>query len=222
MPGIISALRDAANPFSILTKGTLILRDLDLLCAAAEVTDVGLNVSAAFVDKELWRLAEPGTPSPRRRLDVCAALNETGLSCGVLMGPVIPFLSDSPAQLDAAVRQIAAAGASRVTPIVLHLRPGAREWFGAWLREHHPDLVPAYRDLYRRGSYAPKPYQQRISEQVRDLARRYGIGRSDAARSRGTRSHAARSPAAPSHRAPSHRTPWHRAEPSGPAQLSLL
>src|SRR6266446_3927289 len=149
MPGIISALRDAANPFSILTKGTLILRDLDLLCAAAEVTDVGLNVSAAFVDKELWRLAEPGTPSPRRRLDVCAALNETGLSCGVLMGPVIPFLSDSPAQLDAAVRQIAAAGASRVTPIVLHLRPGAREWFGAWLREHHPDLVPAYRDLYR-------------------------------------------------------------------------
>ena len=138
MPGIISALRDAANPFSILTKGTLILRDLDLLREAAQVTDVGLNVSVGCVDEELWRLVEPGTPSPRRRLEVCATLIDNGLSCGVLMGPVIPFLSDSAAQLDATVRQIAEAGASQVAPIVLHLRPGAREWYGAWLREHYP------------------------------------------------------------------------------------
>jgi DNA repair photolyase len=176
MPGIIAALRDAASPFSILTKGTLILRDLDLLRSAAEVTDVGLNVSVGCSSQELWRLVEPGTPSPQRRLDVCATLNESGLSCGVLMGPVIPFLSDGPAQLEATVRQIAAAGAPRVAPIVLHLRPGAREWFAAWLREHHPGLVPAYGQLYRGGSYAPTAYQQRISEQVRDLARRYGIG----------------------------------------------
>src|SRR5215471_10613734 len=129
MPGIIGALRDARNPFSILTKGTLILRDLDLLLSAAEVTDVGLNVSAAFTDESLWRAIEPGTPAPQRRLDACATLNDAGLRCGVLMGPVVPFLSDSPAQLDAAVRQIAAAGAPSVTPIVLHLRPGTREWF---------------------------------------------------------------------------------------------
>src|SRR5215469_17421887 len=129
MPGIIRALGDAANPFSILTKGTLILRDMDLLAEAAEVTDVGLNVSVGFVDKELWRSVEPGTPAPARRLEACAALNDRGLRCGVLMGPVVPFLSDSPAQLDAAVSQIAAAGAPRVTPIVLHLRPGTREWF---------------------------------------------------------------------------------------------
>src|SRR6202012_1334512 len=86
MRGIIAALRDAANPFSILTKGTLILRDIDLLLEAAEVTDVGLNVSAAFVDKSLWRAIEPGTPAPERRLEACAALNDAGLSCGVLMG----------------------------------------------------------------------------------------------------------------------------------------
>ena len=96
MRGIISALRDYANPFSILTKGTLILRDLDLLTQAAEVTDVGLNVSVGFIDKALWRSLEPGTPSPERRLDVCAALTGAGLRCGVLMGPVVPFLSDSP------------------------------------------------------------------------------------------------------------------------------
>jgi DNA repair photolyase len=176
MRGIIAALRDAANPFSILTKGTLILRDLDLLLAAAEVTEVGLNVSAAFVDEDLWRAIEPGTPAPARRLEACATLNDNGLPCGVLMGPVIPYLSDSPAQLDAAVRQIVASGASHVTPIVLHLRPGTREWFMGWLRTAHPELLPRYAELYGRGAYAPRAYQERIAGQVRELAERYGAG----------------------------------------------
>jgi DNA repair photolyase len=177
MPGIIRALTDAVNPFSILTKGTLILRDIDLLAEAAEVTDVGLNVSVGFVDKELWRSIEPGTPAPARRLEACAALNERGLGCGVLMGPVVPFLSDSPAQLDAAVSQIAATGAQHVSPIVLHLRPGTREWFFRWLGAHHPDLVGRYLELYGRSAYVPKSYQARIAGQVRELAGKYGIGR---------------------------------------------
>ncbi|HLK00629.1 MAG TPA: LAGLIDADG family homing endonuclease, partial [Streptosporangiaceae bacterium] len=177
MPGIIGALRDRGNPFSILTKGTLILRDIDVLASAAEVTSVGLAVSVGSTDETLWRAVEPGTPSPLRRLEACAALGDRGLGCSVLMGPVIPYLSDSPAQLEATVREIAAAGATSVTPIVLHLRPGAREWFLAWLRETHPDLVDRYARLYRRGSYAPKAYQAEISARVRDLARHYGIGR---------------------------------------------
>jgi DNA repair photolyase len=184
MPGIIGALRDARNPFSILTKGTLILRDLDLIAEAADVTDVGLNVSVGFIDKELSRLAEPGTPSPRRRLGVCAALSDRGLRCGVLMGPVLPFLSDSPAQLAAAVREAAAAGATSVTPIVLHLRPGAREWFQRWLGEHYPDLVAAYRELYGSGSYAARGYQERITQEVRDLARQYRVGSRSPAQAR--------------------------------------
>jgi DNA repair photolyase len=177
MPGILAALADAANPFSILTKGTLILRDIDLLEEASAVTDVGLAVSAGSVDQDLWRTLEPGTPSPQRRLEVCAAFTDRGLPCGVLMGPVVPFLSDSPAQLAATVRQAAQAGARSVTPIVLHLRPGAREWFFGWLGEHHPALVPRYRGLYGPGAYAPKDYQRRVTEQVRDLAQREGIGR---------------------------------------------
>jgi DNA repair photolyase len=177
MPGIIGALRDARNPFSILTKGTLILRDLDLLLSAAEVTDVGLNVSAAFTDESLWRAIEPGTPAPERRLAACAALNDAGLPCGVLMGPVVPYLSDSPAQLAATVRQAAAAGAPHVVPIVLHLRPGAHEWFLGWLGEAHPELVPRYAELYGRGAYARKDYQARIAGQVRELAERFGVGR---------------------------------------------
>jgi DNA repair photolyase len=177
MPGIIGALKDAANPFSILTKGTLILRDIELLAEAAEITDVGLNVSVGFIDKDLWRSVEPGTPAPARRLEACAALNERGLRCGVLMGPVIPFLSDSPAQLDEAVRQIAAAGATHVMPIVLHLRPGTRDWFFGWLRTEHPERVDSYLELYGRGAYAPKAYQDRITGQVRQLADKHGIGR---------------------------------------------
>jgi DNA repair photolyase len=177
MRGIISALRDAGNPFSILTKGTLILRDLDLLLEAAEVTEVGLAVSAGFVDKSLWRLIEAGTPAPERRLEVCATFNENGLGCGVLMGPIIPYLSDSLQQLDATMRRIADTGATHVTPIVLHLRKGAREWFLGWLQQAHPELVPRYAEFYGRGAYAPKKYQERINGQVRELAEQYGIGR---------------------------------------------
>ncbi|MFG2603076.1 Rv2578c family radical SAM protein [Streptomyces sp. NPDC048514] len=184
MPGIISALTDHANPFSILTKGTLILRDLDLLTRAAEVADIGVSVSVGFLDTSLWRTVEPGTPAPERRLDVVRTLGEHGIGCGVLMAPVIPFLSDDAAQLRATVRAIAAAGATSVTPLVLHLRPGAREWFMAWLAQHHPHLVRRYERLYAEGAYAPKWYQRRITRQVHELATEYGIGptRASAAR----------------------------------------
>ncbi|MCL7494394.1 Rv2578c family radical SAM protein [Streptomyces sp. MCA2] len=176
MPGIITALRDHANPFSILTKGTLILRDLALLQQASEVTDVGISVSVGFLDRELWRTVEPGTPAPERRLDVVRTLTAHGIPCGVLMAPVIPFLGDSPDQLRATVRAIAEAGAGSVTPLVLHLRPGAREWFMAWLGQHHPHLVRRYETMYGDGAYAPKWYQRRITRQVHEFAAEYGIG----------------------------------------------
>ncbi|MER7665559.1 Rv2578c family radical SAM protein [Streptomyces sp. NPDC096193] len=179
MPGIISALRDRANPFSILTKGTLILRDLDLLVQTAEVTDVGISVSVGFIDETLWRTVEPGTPAPERRLDVVRTLTDHGIGCGVLMAPVIPFLGDRPDQLRATVKAIAASGATSVTPLVLHLRPGAREWFMAWVAEHHPHLVRRYERLYAEGAYAPKWYQRRITRHVHELAAEFGIGPAD-------------------------------------------
>jgi DNA repair photolyase len=220
MPGIIGALKDAANPFSILTKGTLILRDLDLLAEAAEVTDVGLNVSVGFIDKSISRSVEPGTPSPERRLGVCAALTERGLRCGVLMGPVLPFLTDSPAQLEETVRLAGEAGAAHVTPIVLHLRPGAREWFLKWLGENFPGLVPAYRDLYGRGAYAPKSYQARIGEQVAELARTHGVGRTSPAGARRITPPADARPGRPGRPGPEPAAT--RPEPPEDVQLSLL
>ncbi|WP_219467699.1 Rv2578c family radical SAM protein [Nonomuraea rhizosphaerae] len=177
MRGILAALRDAANPFSILTKGTLILRDLDLLTQAAEVTRVSAAVSAGFVDTDVWRSVEPGTPAPDRRLETCATLNDSGIPCGVLMAPILPYLTDSPAQLERTVRRIAESGATHLSPIVLHLRPGARQWWLAWLSREHPRLVPRYLELYGRGAYAPESYQRRITDRVKELAQQYGIGR---------------------------------------------
>ncbi|MFD7257028.1 Rv2578c family radical SAM protein [Streptomyces sp. NPDC059874] len=176
MPGIIEALRDHANPFSILTKGTLILRDLPLLRQAAEVTEVGISVSVGFTDTALWRTVEPGTPSPAARLAAVRTLTDAGIECGVLMAPVIPFLGDAPEQLRETVRAVAESGATSVTPLVLHLRPGAREWFTAWLGEHHPHLVARYERMYAGGSYAPTWYQRQITRQVHELADEFGIG----------------------------------------------
>ncbi|WP_248958517.1 Rv2578c family radical SAM protein [Sphaerisporangium perillae] len=204
MRGILAALRDAGNPFSILTKGSLILRDLDLLCEAAERAEVSTSLSIGFTDEQMWRSVEPGTPRPGVRLEVCATLTGHGLPCGVLMAPILPYLTDSPRALEQTVRLIAEAGATHIVPIVLHLRPGAREWFLDWLGREHPRLVPRYLELYGRGAYAPKAYQARVARQVKELAERHGVGRSSRAGARHPR------PSAP---APG---------PSGPEQLTLL
>jgi DNA repair photolyase len=179
MPEILAALRDHANPFSILTKGTLILRDLDLLVQAASVTRVGLAFSVGFLDEPTWRAVESGTPSPRRRLDAVRRLTDAGFSIGVLMAPILPGLTDTDESIDETVAAIAAAGATSVTPLPLHLRPGAREWYAAWLTRTHPELAPRYRDLFGNGSYLPAAYQQEITARVRMATRRHGLHRAE-------------------------------------------
>lgn len=184
MREILAALRDFANPFSILTKGTLITRDLDLLREAASVTRVGLSMSIGFVDEVLWRSVEPGTPSPRRRLDAVRTLTDAGFAVGVLMAPILPGITDDDASMEATVAAIAEAGAVSATPLPLHLRPGAREWYLAWLRRTRPALVPHYRELFRTGAYSPAAYQQDVTARVRAMAERHGIGLRDSAAAR--------------------------------------
>lgn len=106
-------------------------------------------------------------------------MTDNGIGCGVLMAPVIPFLGDHPDQLRATVRAIAAAGATSVTPLVLHLRPGAREWFMRWVAQHHPHLVRRYERMYADGAYAPTWYQRSITRRVHELAAEFGIGPAD-------------------------------------------
>ncbi|MGY1452359.1 Rv2578c family radical SAM protein [Streptomyces sp. SS8] len=174
MPGILAALRDHRVSFSILTKGTLILRDLELLRQAAEHATVETVVSVGFTDPGLWRALEPGSPSPQARLEVCRRLNESGVPCAVIMSPIVPYLSDSPDRLRATVRAVAESGAVSIAPEVMYLRPGSREWFMAWLAEHHPGLVGRYEALYAGGAYAPRWYQRKVLERVGELSAEYG------------------------------------------------
>ncbi len=169
--GVVRVLSDAANPFSILTKSTLILRDLDLLARAARRTEVRANLSIGTLDEEVWRLTEPGTPPPRRRVEAVRRLNEAGVPCGVLIGPVIPAMSDRPEQLAAVVDACVAAGAVSISTIALHLRPGVREHFLGWLKGARPDLVADFERRYTR-AYLPAAQQQALTELVADLAGR--------------------------------------------------
>jgi DNA repair photolyase len=173
MSRIIRTLMAFRNPFSILTKGTLILRDLDLLVEASRATDVATAFSIGTLDEEAWRRTEPGTPHPRKRIEAVAALNAAGIPCGVLMAPVLPGISDHPRQLREVVRAAIDAGATHVSPILLHLRPGVREEFMPWLADHYPDLVPRYEAMYAK-PYAPAPARDALGRTVGGMVRALG------------------------------------------------
>ena len=102
---------------------------------------------------------------------------DSGLPCGVFLAPVLPGLTDGVDHLDAALAAIAAAGATGVTVIPLHLRPGAREWFMAWLARAHSDLLPRYEQLYARRAYLPAEYRTWLARRVAPLLARHGLGR---------------------------------------------
>ncbi|MBF6209486.1 Rv2578c family radical SAM protein [Nocardia puris] len=183
MPGIIRALTDAGTPFSVLTKGTLLRRDLPLLTLAAREVPVHLAVSIAILDPALHEGLESGTPSPRARLDLVRALTDAGFDVHVMVAPVIPYLTDGRAHLDALLAAIAGAGGASVTILPMHLRGSTRGWFLGWLAEHHPALLRRYRGLYGRGAYVSPEYSAWLRERVAPLLVRHGLAReSDAPR----------------------------------------
>ena len=152
MPGVIGALVGSGTPFSILTKGTMIGRDLPLLAEAATQVPVGVAISLALLDPELHASLEPGTPTPRARLDLVRRIRAAGLPCAVLIAPILPHLTDAADDLERLVGELAAAGATSISGIPLRLMTGAREWFFAWLEREHPELVSVYRQLYAGGA----------------------------------------------------------------------
>ncbi|EKF23933.1 radical SAM superfamily protein [Mycolicibacterium hassiacum DSM 44199] len=176
MPGIIGALADSGTPFSILTKGTLLRRDLPLIAEASRRVEVSVAISLAVGDPALHRDVEPGTPSPQARLALITAVREAGLDCHVMVAPILPYLTDSADHLDALLGRIAAAGATGVTAFGLHLRGSTRGWFLDWLARSHPELVERYRQLYRRGAYLPPEYRTMLHERVTPLIAKHGLG----------------------------------------------
>ena len=174
MPGIWEAMRDFSNPCSVLTKSPLLLRDLDLMKQVAEVTEFSANVSVPTLDERAWRETEPHTPHPRKRLEAVAELSRAGISTGVLIAPLMPGVNDSPEQVERIVELAEEAGAEMIAGIGLHLRGEVREIWFDWLRQHRPDLIPRYEELYARGAYLPRAEQDRLSS----MARRGEGGRS--------------------------------------------
>jgi DNA repair photolyase len=166
MPGIWEALRDAANPCSVLTKSPLLLRDLELMREIAARTSFSAALSVPTLDERAWRATEPHTPNPRARLEAVAALTRAGIETGVLIAPLMPGVNDAPEQVGRIVELATEAGASFVSGIALHLRGEVKELFFAWLRNHRPDLIDRYKDLYRTGAYAPVSERRRLGRLV--------------------------------------------------------
>jgi len=186
MPGIIAALAGSGTPLSILTKGTLLRRDLPLLRAASQDVPIGLAISIVIADEDLQPTLEPGTPTVRARLDLVRALAEAGLPCGVFVAPVLPYLTDTDEHLDRLLGEIAAAGAAGCMVLPLHLRPGAREWFFSWLRRERPTLVSTYEQIFGRGSYAGAGYRRSLARRVRPILDRHGLSGRSGGDQRGT------------------------------------
>jgi DNA repair photolyase len=156
--GVLQALTERSNPFSILTKSPLVTRDLDIITAAAERAEVSVNFSIGTLDERVWRATEPGSPHPRRRVEAMAKLAAAGIKTGALVAPILPALSDNPAQLREVLGAIKDAGGRMLGLGPLHLRPGVREHFLNWLREADPDLHADYLRRYATSDHAPDRY----------------------------------------------------------------
>jgi DNA repair photolyase len=173
--GCIDALADHANPFGIITRGPMIVRDADVLARAASRADVSVTFSVPTVDDEIWRKTEPGTAPPRQRLRAVRELVEAGIKVGVGMAPILPGLSDKPELLEDVVRAAREAGATGIWSNLLYLRPGTREHFLRALERDWPELLPHYEQLYARRAYLPAEETKPVKEQVRELARKHDV-----------------------------------------------
>jgi DNA repair photolyase len=175
--GVLEALADFANPMSMLTKSTMIVRDLAVFRRLAGVTDVSVSMSVGTLDEEVRKVVEPGTPPGRKRLEILARFADAGIRTGVLVAPILPGLTDDEEHLDEVVAACAAAGVSWSAPIALHVRASIRDYVIPWIETTFPHLVPLYRELYGKRAYAPKAYQEELTERFARVRARHGLDR---------------------------------------------
>jgi DNA repair photolyase len=175
MPGIIDALAGYRIPFSVLTKSSLIRRDLDRLVAASKVTTVHLGLSISILDEDLRESVEFGTPTTAARLATLRAIADAGLECTVFLSPILPFLTDSEARLDELLHAVTSAGATDVLYTPLYLSNGVKDVFLTWLRQAHPALVDDYVRLYSSGSEAIQTYRDTLRARILPIIERHGL-----------------------------------------------
>jgi DNA repair photolyase len=171
----LETLSDASNPFSIITRGPMIVRDLDVLVEAAQRGSVSVTFSVPTVDEEVWKRTEPSTAHPRQRLKAIRTLVDAGINARVGMAPILPGISDRPEQLRDVVRAAREAGATGIWANLLFLRPGTREHFLAHLAEDWPEQVPHYEELYAKKAYLGADLSKPLRAEISRLAREYGV-----------------------------------------------
>jgi DNA repair photolyase len=171
----IEALSSARNAFGLITRGPMIVRDVDVLAEAARRADVEVNVSIPTLDMDVWRRTEPGTAPPRQRIRAVKTLIDAGIKVNVAMAPVLPGISDAPEQLEEVVKAAREAGAAGLWANLLHLRPGTREHFLGHLARDWPQLLDRYRQLYRFDAYLREEHTQPTQQLVAGLRSVYGI-----------------------------------------------
>ncbi|HEX6350512.1 MAG TPA: radical SAM protein [Candidatus Dormibacteraeota bacterium] len=172
----LQALADFANPAGLITRGPMIVRDIDVMTALSRRAIFSVNFSIPTLDDEVWRRTEPGTAHPRQRLRALEKLVAAGIRAGVGMAPILPGLSDRPEQLESVVKAAREAGAAHVWANVLYLRPGTREHFLESLAKHWPELMPRYLALYAGRAYLPDEHVKPVQKQVRRLGEAHGVG----------------------------------------------
>ncbi len=171
----LAALADAHNPLSLLTRGPLIVRDIDVLSEASRRADVSISFSIPTLDRDIWRKTEPNTAPPRQRLRALTALVDAGIKAGVGMAPILPGLSDRPELLADVVRAARNAGATFVWANMLYLRPGTREHFLDSLARDWPEQLEGYERMYAHGAYLNRTEVEAVRRQVKGLGAQYGI-----------------------------------------------
>ena len=173
----IEALGAAGNQFSIITRGPMIVRDIDVLQEASRRAHVSVTFSVPTIDDDVWRRTEPSTAHPKQRLRAIRELVDAGIKASVGMAPILPGVSDDPEQLAAVVRAAREAGATGIWANLLYLKPGTREHFLENLARDWPEQLPHYERLYANGrAYLPKAEVQPVRSLVANLAREHGIG----------------------------------------------
>lgn len=165
----LQAMHDFSNPAAMITRGPMIVRDIDVLTQLARRAEVHITFSIPTVDDDVWRKTEPGTAHPRQRLRAIEKLVEAGIDVGVGMAPILPGLSDRPEQLEAVVKAARAAGATGLWAGMLHLKDGTREHFMSVLAKHWPEIVPRYEAAYRERAYLPPVYGEKTMQEVARL-----------------------------------------------------
>src|SRR5579864_996626 len=171
----LEVLKEFSNPTAMITRGPMIVRDVDVLTQLARRADLHITFSIPTVDDDVWRKTEPGTAHPRQRLRALEKLVAAGIDVGVGMAPILPGLSDRPDMLEAVVKAARGAGATGLWANMLHLKDGTREHFMSVLGKHWPDLVPRYEDAYRMRAYLPPAYGEATMKAVSRLRKEHGV-----------------------------------------------